>query len=90
MPVVLQGIHKVCERMACWSSYLLKHNSGIFCKRTLFYDIFTSDQIYICCFRLKLLQLKQLCRASVKPTNTFNSVTALQVYFTLLYMELHI
>lgn len=30
MFVVLQGIHKVCVRLACWSAYLLKHNSGIF------------------------------------------------------------
>lgn len=26
MLVVLQGIHKVCEKLACWSAHLLKRN----------------------------------------------------------------
>lgn len=40
MLVVLLGIHKVYERLACWLAYLLKHNSDFFCTCTLFYDLF--------------------------------------------------
>lgn len=52
MLAVLQGIPKVCERLACWSAHHLKHNL----EYTLLCDHFNLDQILHSCFSNELLE----------------------------------
>lgn len=104
MLVVLQGIHKVCEKLACWSTHLLKRNLDfitytpylmIFAILTEFSAVATL-QNYLQfssrqLFRSPLaLKHLQTSKGKQKVFHLFITMTALLVYFTKLYTKVNI
>ncbi len=69
--VVLQGIHKVCERMACWSAYLLKHNSGFFAHAPCFmiFSVLTKFSAAACLLNYLQLSRTHISWSVLEPMN---------------------